>query len=137
MILLLFPKTDERRAGGIDPALSVVATGMNLAATRTVRLGMGHTRDVPMIEGEVEVLEIDGLPQQRGDRFVAHTGFDPRALAAARDSGGYFVFNVFDSAAAWESFRDERRAAALREAMPEGVPAPKVSIWELHSFASF
>ncbi len=34
-----------------------------------------------MIEGEVEVLEIDALPQERGDRFVARTGFDPRALA--------------------------------------------------------
>ena len=30
---------------------------------------------------EVEVLGIDALPQERGDRFVAHTGFDPRALA--------------------------------------------------------
>ena len=37
-------------------------TGRNLAATRTVRLGLGHTRDVSMIEGEVEVLEIDALP---------------------------------------------------------------------------
>src|SRR5680860_1469351 len=55
-------------------------TGRNLAATRAVRLGLGHTRDVSMIEGEVEVLEIDGLPQERGDRFVARTGFDPRAL---------------------------------------------------------
>ena len=42
---------------------------------------MGHTRDVSMIEGEVEVLEIDALPQQRGDRFAARTGFDPHALA--------------------------------------------------------
>ena len=56
-------------------------TGRNLAATRTVRLGLGHTRDVSMIGGEVEVLEIDALPQQRGDRFVAHAGFDPRAPA--------------------------------------------------------
>jgi hypothetical protein len=56
-------------------------TGRKLAATRAVRLGLGHTRDVSMIEGEVEVLEIDALPQERGDRFVAHTGFDPRALA--------------------------------------------------------
>jgi len=53
----------------------------NLAAARSVRLGLGHTRDVSMIEGEVEVLEIDALPQERGDRFAAHTGFDPRALA--------------------------------------------------------
>jgi len=56
-------------------------TGRNLAATRTVRLELRHTRDVSMIESEVEVLEIDALPQERGDRFVAHTGFDPRALA--------------------------------------------------------
>ena len=56
-------------------------TGRNLAATRAVRLGLGHTRDVSMIEGEVEVLGIDALPQQRGDRFAAYTGFDPRALA--------------------------------------------------------
>jgi hypothetical protein len=46
-------------------------TGRNLAATRAVRLGLGHTRDVSMIEGEVEVLEIDALPQERGDRFAA------------------------------------------------------------------
>jgi hypothetical protein len=56
-------------------------TGRNLAATRTVRLGLGHTRDVSMIEGDVEALEIDALPQARGDRFAARTGFDPRALA--------------------------------------------------------
>jgi hypothetical protein len=56
-------------------------TGRNLAGTRAVRLGLGHTRDVTMIEGDVEVLEIDALPQLRGDRFAARTGFDPRALA--------------------------------------------------------
>ena len=59
-------------------------TGRNLATTRTVRLGLGHTRDVSMIEGEVEILEIDALPQQRRDRFAARTGFDPRALAPSR-----------------------------------------------------
>jgi hypothetical protein len=56
-------------------------TGGNLAATRSVRLGLGHTRDVSMIEGDVEVLGIDALPGERGDRFAARTGFDPRALA--------------------------------------------------------
>jgi Pyridoxamine 5'-phosphate oxidase len=53
-------------------------TCRNLAATRAVRLGVGHTRDVSMIDGEVEVLQIDELPQELGDRFVARTGFDPR-----------------------------------------------------------
>jgi Pyridoxamine 5'-phosphate oxidase len=57
-------------------------TGRNLAATRAVRLGLGHTRDVSMIEGDVDALEIDALPQERGDRFALRTGFDPRALSA-------------------------------------------------------
>jgi hypothetical protein len=57
-------------------------TGRNMAATRTVRMGLGLTRDVTMIEGEVEVLEMDALPQERGDRFAARSGFDPRALAS-------------------------------------------------------
>jgi hypothetical protein len=55
-------------------------TGRNLAATRAVRLGLGHTRDVSMIEGDVEALEMDALPRERGDRFAARTGFDPRTL---------------------------------------------------------
>jgi len=54
-------------------------TGRNLAATQTARLGLGHTRDVSMIEGDVEVLEIDALPPERGDRFATRAGFDPRA----------------------------------------------------------
>src|SRR5690349_13110985 len=44
-------------------------TGRNLAAGRTVRLGLGPTRDVSMIEGDVEVLEMGELPRERGDRF--------------------------------------------------------------------
>ena len=58
-------------------------TGRNLAACRTVRLGLGETRDVTMIEGDVEVLAIDALPQEDGDRFAARTGFDPRALTTS------------------------------------------------------
>jgi hypothetical protein len=54
-------------------------TGRNLRTGRVVRLGLGGTRDVYVIDGEVEVLEIDGLPQPTGDRFAARTGFDPRA----------------------------------------------------------
>ncbi|WP_200307248.1 pyridoxamine 5'-phosphate oxidase family protein [Streptomyces adelaidensis] len=56
-------------------------TGRNLAAGRTTRLGLGDTRDVSMIEGEVEDLALGALPGRRGDRFAARTGFDPRASA--------------------------------------------------------
>ncbi|MFD9601122.1 pyridoxamine 5'-phosphate oxidase family protein [Streptomyces sp. NPDC059970] len=63
-------------------------TGRNLAATRTVRPGLGHTRDVSMIEGEVEVLEIDTLPAAAGDRFAARTGFDPSPSSQLRSSRG-------------------------------------------------
>ena len=53
-------------------------TGGNLASTRSARLGLGQTRDVSMIDGEVEVLELDELPRERADRFAARAGFDPR-----------------------------------------------------------
>jgi len=56
-------------------------TGRNLAATRTVRLALGETRDVTMIEGDVDVLEIDALAQAQGDAFAERSGFDPRTLA--------------------------------------------------------
>ena len=65
-------------------------TGRNLAAARAVRLGLGPTRDVSMIEGDVEVLEIDALPRERGDRFAARAGFDPRA-----PSTPYRWFRIF------------------------------------------
>ncbi|WP_327350848.1 pyridoxamine 5'-phosphate oxidase family protein [Streptomyces sp. NBC_01304] len=55
-------------------------TGRNLAATGTAQLALGHTRDVAMIEGHVEVLAIDALAPDLGDRFAARSGFDPRSL---------------------------------------------------------
>jgi hypothetical protein len=65
-------------------------TGRNLAATRVARLGLGHTRDVSMIDGDVEVHEIDALPEDRANRFAARTGFDPRA-----EDPPYRWFRVF------------------------------------------
>jgi hypothetical protein len=64
-------------------------TGRNLAATRTVRLGLGRTRDVSMIDGDVEFLEIDALARERADRFAARSGFDPRA-----ENGRYRWFRI-------------------------------------------
>jgi hypothetical protein len=55
-------------------------TGRNLAATGPFGWGWATPATCP-IEGEVEVLEIDALPQERGDRFATRTGFDPRTPA--------------------------------------------------------
>jgi hypothetical protein len=58
-------------------------TGRNLAATATTRLALGDTRDVTMIDGDVETLALDALSAERGDRFAARTEFDPREEANA------------------------------------------------------
>jgi hypothetical protein len=57
------------------------STGRNLSAGRAVRLGLGPASDVSTIEGDVEVLDLDALAHERVDRYVARTGFDPRASA--------------------------------------------------------
>jgi hypothetical protein len=58
-------------------------TGRNLAEG-AFRLGLGPTRDVSMIDGDAEVLEMDAVSRERGDRFAERTGFDPRGLAGFR-----------------------------------------------------
>jgi hypothetical protein len=55
-------------------------TGRNLQANGNVRLALGPTRDVVLIEGKVSVLAASDLPDQIGDAFAAKTGFDPRQL---------------------------------------------------------
>jgi Pyridoxamine 5'-phosphate oxidase len=57
-------------------------TGRNLAATGKVRLGIGATRDVVLIEGTAQTIGADELPGEVGDAFAAKTGFDPRLLAS-------------------------------------------------------
>ena len=42
-------------------------TGRNLAGGHA-RIGLGHTRDVVMIDGDVETLDLDALPAERGER---------------------------------------------------------------------
>ena len=56
-------------------------TSRNLQATGRVRLGVGPTRDVVLIEGTVQALAAADLPGEVGDAFAAKTGFDPRRLS--------------------------------------------------------
>ncbi|UVS80394.1 pyridoxamine 5'-phosphate oxidase family protein [Actinokineospora sp. UTMC 2448] len=54
-------------------------TGRNLLADGRVRLSLGTTRDVVIVEGTAEpIAEPD---RETGDAFAARTGFDPRELA--------------------------------------------------------
>jgi hypothetical protein len=68
---------------------SASPTSRNLQATGSVRLGIGPTRDVVLIEATVQVLAIREISQQVGDAFAVKTGFDPR-----QEIGTYLYFRV-------------------------------------------
>jgi hypothetical protein len=55
-------------------------TSRNLHATGKVRVGIGPTRDLVLIEGTAAPLGSDELPSDVGDAFAVKTGFDPREL---------------------------------------------------------
>ncbi|MET7715940.1 pyridoxamine 5'-phosphate oxidase family protein [Streptomyces sp. NPDC005407] len=57
-------------------------TSRNLQATGKVRLGIGPTRDLVLVEGTVLALEAAELKDEVGDAFAAKTGFDPRELTS-------------------------------------------------------
>ena len=64
-------------------------TGRNLRATGKVRVGVGPTRDLVLIEGTVAAAVAAGdVPDQVGDAFAAQAGFDPRQL------DGYLYFRI-------------------------------------------
>ena len=58
-------------------------TSRNLHATGSVRVGIGPTRDVVLIEGSVRPLARHEVSPEAGDAFAARTGFDPRALSTS------------------------------------------------------
>jgi len=59
-------------------------TSRNLQATGKVRLGIGPTRDLVLIEATVqESVAASEIPDVVGDAFAAKTGFDPRQLTGA------------------------------------------------------
>ncbi|HEY3501529.1 MAG TPA: pyridoxamine 5'-phosphate oxidase family protein [Actinocatenispora sp.] len=64
-------------------------TARNLRTGGLVRLGLGPTRDVVLVDGTVEPVEPADLPASEGDAFAAATGFDPRTMPAP-----YLYFRV-------------------------------------------
>lgn len=52
----------------------------NLTRDLRVRIGLGSTRDVVMIDGNAEIVQVNA---EAGDTFARRTGFDPRELSTA------------------------------------------------------
>ena len=81
-------------------------TSRNLRATGKVRLGIGPTRDLVLIEGTVQAETAAAeIPAEPGDAFAAKTGFDPRELT------GYAYF------------QHPARSGSRRGARPTSWPA--------------
>ena len=55
-------------------------TSRNLLTSNRVRLGIGPTRDLVLIEGSAQPVPAGEITDELGDAFAAKTGFDPREL---------------------------------------------------------
>src|SRR5262245_56447985 len=53
-------------------------TGRNLRDGRKARLALGDTRDVVLIDGDVETHALPEVPAAAAEAFLAKTGWDPR-----------------------------------------------------------
>ncbi|MCX5054930.1 MULTISPECIES: pyridoxamine 5'-phosphate oxidase family protein [unclassified Streptomyces] len=88
-------------------------TGRNLRDGRRARLAFGDTRDVVLIDGDVETCTLREVPGAAAEAFLAKTGWDPR-----QDSASYAFFRVRPYAVqAWH----EQRELAKRHLMKDGA----------------
>lgn len=87
-------------------------TGRNLQATGRVRLGLGTTRDVVLVDGVVSVVAPEQLAPEAGDAFAARTGFDPRGLRQR-----YLYFRVVPRTV--QAWREENELSG-RDVMRDG-----------------
>jgi hypothetical protein len=64
-------------------------TARNVVATRSARLGLGHTRDVVMIDAVLEdAVPVAEAPSRLAGGYAAQSDWDPR------DAGGGYVYLV-------------------------------------------
>jgi predicted pyridoxine 5'-phosphate oxidase superfamily flavin-nucleotide-binding protein len=88
-------------------------TGRNLRDGRRARLALGDTRDVVLVDGDVETFTTPEVPQKAAEAFRAKTGWDPR-----EDHASYAFFRVRPSAVqAW----CEQHELPRRHLMRDGV----------------
>jgi len=87
-------------------------TARNLRTGGRVRVALGHTRDVVLIDARAEVVPSDRLPDAEGDAFVGKLGWDPRGRGA-----WVFLRLLPERLLAWR----EENELADRELMRDGV----------------
>jgi hypothetical protein len=86
-------------------------TSRNLRATGKVRLGIGPTRDLVLVEGTVQALPATEIPGEVGDAFAVKTGFDPRQL-----TDPYLYFRIRPQRVqAWREANELRGRELMRD----------------------
>ncbi|MFC9504536.1 pyridoxamine 5'-phosphate oxidase family protein [Streptomyces sp. NPDC057002] len=86
-------------------------TGRNLRDGRRARLALGDTRDVVLVDGEVETFTCAGVPPAAAEAFLAKTGWDPR-----EDHASYAFFRVRPRAVqAWCEVQELPRRHLMRD----------------------
>ena len=82
-------------------------TGRNLSRRGRIRLGVGHLRDVTMIDGTAEPVE----DEQTKDAFAAKHGWDPR-----EEAGDYAYFRIVpDRVQAWREVNELPSRTLMRD----------------------
>jgi hypothetical protein len=66
-------------------------TGRNLAESGRVRIALGATRDVVLIEGSVRAYPGGEVPDEYGDAFAAKLVWDPRKDTSSAGAYAYYV----------------------------------------------
>ncbi|MGW6915124.1 pyridoxamine 5'-phosphate oxidase family protein [Kitasatospora sp. NPDC054939] len=86
-------------------------TSRNLLADGTVRLALGPTRDVVLVDATAEPVAPADLDRATGDAFAAKTGFDPRTLDQP-----YQYFRIRPSRVqAWREVNELRDRVLMRD----------------------
>lgn len=87
-------------------------TAVNVTPAGPIRVTVGHTRDVVLIEGDARVVEGKDLPPALGDAFAAKLSWDPR-----KGSRWVFLLITPRTLRAW---REENELLG-RDLMADGV----------------
>ncbi|MFJ8716562.1 pyridoxamine 5'-phosphate oxidase family protein [Streptomyces violaceus] len=86
-------------------------TGRNLRVGRRARLAFGDTRDVVLLDGDVETFTSVEVPPAAAEAFRAKTGWDPR-----EDHASYAFFQVRPRAVqAWCEAHELPRRHLMRD----------------------